>query len=109
MGNFQPEKWVLSNWILHEEKFEKIFAHKVLKMMLQEDKITEARVEILLSWHKSGFNVHFGDVIPTQDHENREKAVRYLVKPPISIYKMALFGRSVTASPQEKEKSPLCL
>jgi len=38
-----------------------------------------------MSWHHSGFNVHFGDVIAPFDKENREKAARYLTKSPISI------------------------
>lgn len=62
-------------------------------MMLELDKITEAKVDMLLSWHNSGFNIHFGDIILPGDRENREKAARYLCKPPIAIYKIASKAR----------------
>ena len=62
--------------------------HKVFKMLLQEDKINESVIENLMSWHNSGFNVHFSDILYPQDLKNREKAARYLVRAPISLSKM---------------------
>ena len=38
-----------------EEQLEKVFMHKVLKMMMKKDKIHEDRGEKLTSWTNSGF------------------------------------------------------
>jgi len=71
-----------------EEQLEKLFMHKVLKMMMSLDKIDEDVVERLTSWTHSGFNVHVGDVIVPDNREARERAARYLVKSCVSLEKM---------------------
>ncbi|MDQ7826882.1 MAG: transposase [Candidatus Eremiobacteraeota bacterium] len=83
-GNFHPLPDAFD-----EKKSEKLFMHKVFKMLLVEDKINESVIENLMSWHNSGFNVHFSDVLYPDDRENREKAARYLVRAPISLSKMS--------------------
>lgn len=91
---------------LDETKFEKLFMHKVFKMMMREEKINEFLVEKIMSWHHSGFNVHFGDVLGPEDKEGREKAARYLVKPPISIGKMTYIpeeGKVIYGNPNGKK------
>jgi hypothetical protein len=69
--------------------------HKVLKMLLEEEKITDFVVEKLQSWTHSGFNVHFGDIISPSDRESREKASRYLTRPAVCLDKMTF---SLTSS-----------
>jgi len=72
-----------------KEKLEKLFMHKVLKMMMSRDKINEDVIERLMSWTHSGFNVYIDDEIPPHDIQAREKAVHYLCKPCISLEKMS--------------------
>jgi hypothetical protein len=70
------------------EKLVKVFMHKVLRMMMEKDKIHEDIVEKLTSWTNSGFNVHTGDEMGPGERKARERAARYLVRASVSLEKM---------------------
>jgi hypothetical protein len=73
---------------LDTEPLEKIFQHKVLKMLLGKVKITEEVAKLILSWRHSGFNVHCGPRIQPGDEEAMENLARYVVRASFSQERM---------------------
>jgi endonuclease III len=67
---------------------EKIFRHKVFKMLLSRGKITEDLVEMLMNWRHSGFNVFCGDRIQPGDEKAMENLARYIVRASFSQERM---------------------
>ena len=67
---------------------ESIFRHKVFKMLLSKDKITEDLVELLVSWPHSGFNVFSGPRIQPRDEEAMENLARYIIRASFSQERM---------------------
>jgi transposase-like protein len=78
------------------EELEKLFRHKVLRMLLDEEAIDERVVKNLLSWHHTGFSAFVGHELPAKDREAREAVARYLVHPPVVV------GRIVTEAKAEQ-------
>jgi hypothetical protein len=52
------------------------------------DKITSARVELLLSWRHSGFNIHRGRQVEPGDAQGQETLTAYLLHAPINQQRM---------------------
>jgi hypothetical protein len=73
---------------LDVKKFEELLRLRILKMMLDEGKITRLIAEKLMNWNHSGFGAYTGDAIPADDRDARERAARYLVRAPISLEKL---------------------
>ena len=73
---------------LETETLEKLFQHKVLKMLLRKGKITEEVVKLIMSWRHSGFNVHCGPRIQPGDEEAMENLARYVVRASFSQERM---------------------
>jgi hypothetical protein len=65
-----------------------VFRHKVFKMLLSKDKITEDLVELLMSWRHSGFNVFSGPRIQPRDEEAMENLARYIIRASFSQERM---------------------
>jgi len=82
-GNFRRVDYVPDG-----EKLAELFRHKVLKMLTHRDKIDEVVIERLMSFHHSGFNIHFGKVIPPGDKPSQERAARYLTRSCVSLEKL---------------------
>jgi len=62
------------------EDLEEAFQYEVLKMLKKEDRINNAIIENMLSWHHSGFHVYIGDKIYPDDKTGLENLARYIVK-----------------------------
>ena len=73
---------------LETETLEKLFQHKVLKMLLRKGKITEEVVKLIMSWRHSGFNVHCGPRIQPGDEEAMENLARSVVRASFSQERM---------------------
>ncbi len=67
---------------------EKIFRHKVFKMMLSKGKITEELVDMLMTWRHSGFNVFSGPRIQPGEEEAIENLARYIIRASFSQERM---------------------
>ena len=67
------------------EDLEKLFRHKVLRMLLDEEAIDDSVVKNLLSWAHTGFGAFVGHEIPAGDRVARESVARYLVHPPVAV------------------------
>ena len=70
---------------------EEIFRHKVFKMLLSKDKITEDLVDMLMKWRHSGFNVFCGPRIQPGDEEAMENLARYIIRASFSQERMSYF------------------
>jgi ribosomal protein S27E len=57
---------------------EQIFRHKVLKMLLAEEKITQDMIMLLDKWRHTGFNVFFGPRILPRQEKSMEKIPCFL-------------------------------
>ena len=67
---------------------EKIFRHKVFKMMLSKGKITQELVDMLMTWRHSGFNVFSGPRIQPGEEEAIENLARYIIRASFSQERM---------------------
>jgi hypothetical protein len=70
------------------ESLEKLFQHKILKMLLRKRKITEEVAKLILSWRHTGFNVHCGPRIQPCDEEAMERIARYIIRASFSQERM---------------------
>jgi hypothetical protein len=66
------------------EVLAKLFRHKVLRLLQDEEAIDEHVVANLLAWPHTGFGAHVSREIPA-DPVSRENVSRYLAHPPIIL------------------------
>ncbi len=66
-----PDGWFYVLPEIDVKKLEKLFRHKVFKMLIREKKINRELVDKLLSWKNSGFNIHNQVKIQTHDSHHR--------------------------------------
>ena len=73
----------------HTKPLEEIFQHKVFKMLLSKEKITEDLVKILMNPAAgSGFNVFCGPRIQPCDDQAMENMARYIIRASFSQERM---------------------
>jgi len=70
------------------KKLEALFRHKVFKMLLAKDKITEDLIRMLSGWRHSGFNVFCGKRISPGDETAMENLARYIIRASFSQERM---------------------
>ncbi len=68
---------------------ELLFRHKVIAFLRDEELLSEERIELLLSWQNSGFSVHTGVSVGSEDAAGTERLARYLLRPPLSLERMS--------------------
>ena len=81
---------------------EKIFWHKVFKMMLSKGKITEELVDMLMTWRHSGFNVFSGPRIQPGE-EAIENLARYIIRASFSQERMTYIPEESRVIYQSKD------
>jgi len=59
---------------------EKLFVHKIFKMLLKKGLISERVVNLISSWAHSGFSVYCGKRINPKDARSREFLARYIIR-----------------------------
>jgi len=69
---------------------QKLFEHKVFKMLIKEGKITEKTIKLITSWRYSGFNVDNHVFIKDDDLDGLEGLIQYIARAPLSQKKMLL-------------------
>jgi hypothetical protein len=82
-GAFHPLPWV------DTRELEALFRHKVLHMLLDGDKITPERVQLLLTWKHSGFAVHRGRQLQPTGTQGQETVAAYLLHAPVWQQRMS--------------------
>ena len=53
---------------------ELLFRHKVIAFLREEELLSEERIELLLSWQNTGFSVHNGVSVGSEDAADTETA-----------------------------------
>jgi len=71
-----------------KKPLEEIFRHRVFKMLLSKEKITEDLVDMVMKWRHSGFNVFCGKRIQPGDEKAMENLARYIVRASFSQERM---------------------
>jgi hypothetical protein len=74
-------------WAL-ERAAEEMFRHKVLGLLRRRGLVSQERVELLLSWRRSGFSVHNRVFAHPGDGRDFEALVRYMMRSPVSLSRL---------------------
>jgi hypothetical protein len=69
-------------------KAEELFRHRVLSLLKNKDLLSEERVQLLLSWRRSGFSTDESVRIPAGEHTRLEQVARYMLRAPVSLSRM---------------------
>ena len=69
---------------------EEIFRAHILKLLVTLKLLPPERVQVLLSWKHSGFNLHAGEPVPPENKAELEKLAQYILRNPFSVAKMTL-------------------
>ncbi len=93
-ANFHPHVHALvsrggwtacGEWIplpyVDEAAAEKLLRHKVLALLRRRGLLSQERIELLLSWRRSGFSLHNRVHVPAGDRQGLEALVRYMMRP----------------------------
>jgi hypothetical protein len=67
---------------------EKLFRHKVLRLLRRKELLSQERLELLSSWKHSGFSVHNEVRLAAGDTKALEALVRYMMRPAVSLARM---------------------
>jgi len=59
---------------------EKLFVHKIFKMLLKKSLITERVIELISTWKHTGFGVYCGKRINPIDARSTENLARYIIR-----------------------------
>ena len=62
------------------QPLEKLFVHRIFKMLLAKGLITEMVVELILSWRHTGFGVYCGKRIYPKEARSTENLARYIIR-----------------------------
>lgn len=85
--------WTASGeWIpvpyVDERAAEELFRHKVLALLRRRGLLSEERIELLLSWRRSGFSVHNRVWAHPAQGREFEGLVRYMSRCPVSLKRL---------------------
>ncbi len=81
---------------------EKLFIHKIFKMLLSKGFITERVVELISSWRHSGFGVYCGKRIYPKDTRSTENLARYIIRASFSQERMKYYPGQAKVTYQSK-------
>ena len=60
----------------------------MLRLLNREQLLGDERIELLLSWRRSGFNIDDSVRIPAGENTTLEKVARYMLRSPVSLSRM---------------------
>ena len=67
---------------------EELFRHKVLGLLRRRGLLSEDRIDLLLSWRRSGFSVHNRVYAHPRGGREFEALVRYMMRSPVSLTRL---------------------
>jgi len=73
------------------ESIEKLFIHRIFKMLLKKGLITERVIELICSWHHTGFSTYCGKRIYPKDKRSTENLARYIIRASFSRERMKYY------------------
>jgi Zn finger protein HypA/HybF involved in hydrogenase expression len=82
-GCFCADGAFVEAWAYDTSALTEAFSNEVLKL-LEGKGLPEGRVEMIRSWHHSGFQVYRGYQIPARDKEGTERLACYIVRCPFA-------------------------
>jgi len=82
--------------------FEKLFIHKIFKMLLKKNLITQRIIDLILSWRHTGFGVYCGKRINPKDARSTENLARYIIRASFSQERMEYFPDQAKVSYRSK-------
>ena len=65
-----------------------LFRHKLLGLLRGRGLLSQDRIELLLSWRRSGFSVHNRVYAHPGDGRDFEALVRYMMRSPVSLRRL---------------------
>jgi hypothetical protein len=80
-------EWVPVPYV-DERAAEELFRHKVLALLRRRGLLSQERIELLLSWRRSGFSVHNRVYAHPGDGRDFEALVRYMMRSPVSLSRL---------------------
>jgi len=81
---------------------EKLFIHKIFKMLLKKGLISERIIELILSWAHYGFGVYCGKRICPSDKRSTENLARYIIRASFSQERMKYYPDETKVTYQSK-------
>ena len=70
---------------------EKLFVHKIFKMLLRKGLITQRVIELIGTWKHTGFSVYSGKRINPKDKISTENLARYIIRASFSQERMKYY------------------
>ncbi len=67
---------------------EKLFRHRVIRLLKTRGLLSDERIELLLSWKSSGFSIDDSVRIPAGEKYPLEKVARYMLRSPVSLSRL---------------------
>ena len=90
-GWMQDGEWIPIAFV-DEHSAELLYRHTVMRLLQDEGLLSDERTELLLSWRHTGFSVHNGVRVEPEDGAAVERLARYIMRPPLSLERMAWDG-----------------
>ncbi len=81
-GSWQPIPY------LDTHKAELLFRHKLLRLLRDRELISQQRIDLLLSWRHSGFQIHNHTTVYPHDTEGLHRLACYLQRPPVNLTRL---------------------
>jgi len=73
---------------VNTRKAEELFRHRVLRLLKDKGLLSEERIQLLLSWRRSGFSIDDSVRIPAGQQRAIEHVARYMLRAPLSLSRM---------------------
>jgi hypothetical protein len=65
-----------------------LFRHRVLRLLKHRQLLSQERIELLLSWRRSGFSIDDSVRLLAGDQKGLENVARYMLRAPVSLSRM---------------------
>ena len=86
-GWTESGEWIPVPYVA-ERAAEELFRHKVLGLLRRRGLVSQERIELLLSWRRSGFSVHNRVYAHPREGREFESLVRYMMRSPVSLTRL---------------------
>jgi hypothetical protein len=80
-------RWIPVPWV-DPTQAELLFQHKVLSLLRDANLIDQQRIDLLLSWKRTGFSVHNSVTVDPEDPGATERLIRYIMRSPVSLQRL---------------------
>jgi len=87
-GVFTRAGWFVAFPKIDLSALERLFRHRVLRLLLRERRIDEGVIRTLLGWQHSGFSLHNEVRIGPHDAGGRQAVAEYILRSPFSLEKV---------------------